>query len=160
MMDLSPGSSWRQLINDEFNQDRYKDFRNWYFKKFKDFELKEFKEKYYDYLSEIQSYVPFVKWFVKYFHNKVKSEIMILQSKNWCTYNGEIITSPFPPEQTISLGKNVEATAYLNLQNQKVENDHITLRELNSIIKSQNYTNTFLICLGDQFMSLEKDISD
>ena len=47
-MDLSPGSSWRQLINDEFNQDRYKDFRTWYFKKFKDFELKEFKDKYYE----------------------------------------------------------------------------------------------------------------
>ncbi|WJX71174.1 hypothetical protein P8452_55196 [Trifolium repens] len=85
---------------------------------------------------------------------------MVLQSKNWSIHSGEIVTSPFPPEQTISLGKNVEATAYLNLQSQKVESDHITLRELNSIIKSQNYTNTFLICLGDQFMSLEKDISD
>ncbi|WJX50965.1 hypothetical protein P8452_37203 [Trifolium repens] len=85
---------------------------------------------------------------------------MVLQNKNWNTHSGEIITSPFPPEQTISLGKNVEATAYLNLQSQKVENDYITLKELNSIVKSQNYTNTFLICLGDQFMSLEKDITD
>ncbi|XP_045798027.1 uncharacterized protein LOC123892268 [Trifolium pratense] len=85
---------------------------------------------------------------------------MVLQNKNWNTHSGEVIISPFPPEQTISLGKNVEATAYLNLQNQKVENDYITLKELNAIVKSQNYTNSFLICLGDQFMSLEKDITD
>ncbi|XP_045792081.1 uncharacterized protein LOC123886847 [Trifolium pratense] len=83
---------------------------------------------------------------------------MVLQNKNWNTHNGGIIVSHFPPEQTISLGKNVEATAYLNLQ--KVESDHITLKEINAIIKSQNYTNSFLICLGDQFMSLEKDITD
>ena len=94
MMDLSPGSSWRQLINDEFNQERYQAFRKWYFKKFKNFELKEFKDKYYEYLSEIRSYVPFVKWFVKYFHLRVKAEIMVLQNKSWSTHNGEIMTSP------------------------------------------------------------------
>ena len=45
---------------------------------------------------------------------------------------------------------------YLSLQ--KVEGAQITVRELNAIIKSLNYTNTFLNCLGDQVITLEQEL--
>ena len=57
--------------------------------------------------------------------------------------------SPFPPEQTISLGPHTEATPYLTLQLQRVEQNQVTLKELNSIIKSNNYTNAYHVCLGE-----------
>ncbi|CAK8573577.1 unnamed protein product [Lathyrus sativus] len=62
----------------------------------------------------------------------------------------------FPPEQTVSLGPHTEATPYLILQ--RVEQNQMTLKELNSIIKSNNYTNAYLVCLGEQFISLEKEL--
>lgn len=57
--------------------------------------------------------------------------------------------SPFPPKQTISLSQNTEATPYLNLQLQRVEQNQVTFKELNFVIRSQNYTNAYLVCLGE-----------
>ncbi|KAI5428982.1 hypothetical protein KIW84_033832 [Lathyrus oleraceus] len=63
--------------------------------------------------------------------------------------------APFPLEQTISLSQNTEVTPYLNLQLQRVEQNQVTLKELNSVIRSQNYTNAYLVCLGEQFITME-----
>ena len=35
----------------------------------------------------------------------MEKEVMVLQSKSWMTTEGNNITSPFPPEKTINLGK-------------------------------------------------------
>jgi hypothetical protein len=88
----------------------------------------------------------------------MKNEIMVLQSKSWLTTEGNIITSPFPPEKSLTLGKNVEATAYLAVQSKKTDNNIITLQEFNSVIRSQNYTNSFLNCLGNQLTSIEQEL--
>jgi hypothetical protein len=90
----------------------------------------------------------------------MKKEIMVLQSKSWMTIEGNNIISPFPPEKTLSLGKNVEATAYLVVQSKKTDNNISTIQEFNSIIKSQNYTNSFLNCIGDQLIYIEKELVD
>jgi hypothetical protein len=157
-MDLRPNSAWRKLINDEFQHERYTNFRNWYFKTFKPWELSKFKEEFYNHLNQTQDYIPFVKWFTKFFIEKMEKEIMVLQSKSWLTTEGNIITSPFPPEKSLTLGKNVEATAYLAVQSKKTDNNIITLQEFNSVIRSQNYTNSFLNCLGNQLTSIEQEL--
>ena len=69
-MDLRPGSAWRQLINDEFQHERYFEFRKWYFKTFKPWKLAQFKEEFYNHLSMNQDYIPFVKWFTNFFIKK------------------------------------------------------------------------------------------
>ena len=78
-----------------------------------------------------------------------------MKSRSWTLSSGEIVESPFPPEQCISLGKNVEATAYIC---QKIGNNQVTLQELNPIIRAQNYANAFITRIGDQLISLEKEL--
>jgi hypothetical protein len=155
------GSDWRKLINDEFMTNRLSEFRKWYFNKFAEWELTEFKEDYYNNLATTQNYIPFVKWFVEYFLDRTKTEILVLKTKQWNILGGESINAPFPPERIISLGKNTEAVAYNNTYlGQKANEAQITLQELNSIVRSQNFSNAFLTCIGDQFISLEKEVAD
>lgn len=104
-----------------------------------------------------QDFIPFVKWFVNYFISKKQEEILVLQ-RPWENVRGEKMEAPFPPEQTISLSQNTEDTPYLNLQLQRVEQNQVTLKELNSVIRSQNYTNSYLVFLGEQFISMGKDL--
>jgi hypothetical protein len=109
--------------------DKYVEFRKWYFNKFADWELTQFKEDYHNNLAITQNYVPFVKWFIEYFLNKIKTEIMVLKSKPWNVTGENIVNAPFPPEQIISLGKNVEAIAYTNTYlGQKAGNTQINLQ--------------------------------
>jgi hypothetical protein len=92
---------------------------------------------------------------------KSKNEILVLKSKPWDILGEDTVNAPFPPERIINLGKNVEAVAYANTHiGQRAGNTQITLQELNSIVRSQNFTNAFLTCIGDQFISLEKDLTD
>ena len=148
MLDYSPGSKMRQLINDEFQHERYTQFREWFFKKFSKPELAQFKDEYYTQMNLAQDFIPFVKWFVNYFISKKQEEILVLK-RPWENIKGEKMEAPFPPEQTISLSQNTEVTPYLNLQLQRVEQNQVTLKELNSVIRSQNYTNAYLVCLGE-----------
>ena len=127
--------------------------------------LANFKDEYYTQISKNQDFIPFVKWFISYFISKQKEELVFMKKdellvlqKPWENIKGEKMESPFPPEQTISLGPHTEATPYLTLQLQRVEQNQVTLKELNSIIKSNNYTNAYLVCLGEQFISLEKEL--
>src|ERR1051325_1764391 len=166
MLDYSPGSNLRNLVNDEFHHERYTQFRKWFFKTFSTPVLENIKDEYYTQMSVNQEFIPFVKWFISYFIKKQKEELVFIKQdellvlqKPWENIRGEKMESPFPPEQTISLGPHTEATPYLTLQLQRVEQNQITLKELNSIIKSNNYTNAYLVCLGEQFISLEKELS-
>ena len=154
MIDLNPGSEFRKILNREFLGEDNKQFRDWYFNKYNPEELKNFKNQYYDYMTKTNDIIFFVRWFINNYINNLKGEILVLQ-KTWQTSQGETV-SRFPPEKTIFLNTNTEATAYLNLQ--KVENAQVTLKELNSIIRSQNYTNTYLNCLGDQLISVEQEV--
>ena len=97
----------------------------------------------------------FVTWLIKFYINNIQNEILVLR-KSWKTTKGETVDSPFPREETICLNPSTKAITYLSLQ--KVDNSQIIKKELNAIIKSQNFTNTFLVCLGDQFIYLEKDL--
>jgi hypothetical protein len=120
-------------------------------------ELAQFKDEYYTQTNLAWDFIPFVKWFINYFISKKQEEILVLQ-RPWENIRGERMEAPFPPEQTISLNQNTEATPYLNLQLQRVEQNQVTLKELNSVIRSQNYTNAYLVYLGEQFISMEKDL--
>ncbi|CAL5202502.1 unnamed protein product [Lathyrus oleraceus] len=157
MLDYSPDSKMRELINDEFQHEIYTQFREWFLKKKSKPELAQFKDEYYTQMNLAQDFIPFVKWFVNYFISKKQEEILVLQ-RPLENVRGEKMEAPFPPEQTISLSQNTEATPYLNLQLQRVEQNQVTLKELNFVIRSQNYTNAYIFCLGEQFISLKKDL--
>jgi hypothetical protein len=160
-MDLTTNSIWRKFINDEFMMDKYSDFRNWFFKKFPDWERDKIKNDYYDHLNKTQNFVRFVEWFITYFVTESDTEILTLKSKPWyITGQKDPINTPFPPERNIMLGEDVEAVAYSHtMVGQKMSNTHVTLQESNSIIKAQNFSNAYLVRIGDQLLSLEKDIA-
>lgn len=70
-MDFSPNSKIRQCLNQEFLQDKYQNFRNWYFKNHDDKRLADIKTKYYTYLNKKQCILSFIKW---YYDFLLKSE--------------------------------------------------------------------------------------
>jgi hypothetical protein len=116
-MDCTPGSDFRKLINDEFEMPRYNEFRKWFFKTFQPWELAQIKQDFYNDLSMKRDYIPFVKWFLNYFLEKMNNEILVLKSRSWNLSNREIVESIFPPEQCTNLGQNVESTAYICKKN-------------------------------------------
>lgn len=148
----------REILNKEFQQDKHKRFRQWYFNKYSTEELKSFKDKYYEDLERTEDYISFVQWFIKYYINTIKNEILVLQSKNWKTVRGETINSEFPPEQIISLDPLTEAAPYIS-NVQKIESAQVTIKEINAIVKSQNYTNSFLNCVGNQFAHRDQELT-
>ena len=162
-MDLSPGSKTRKIHNKEFSLKANTEFRKWYFNKYSNEELKEFKNKFFESLSNTGEFTTFIPWFVKNFVQTMKIEINTLQLRNWKSVQGKDSESPFPPDEAIALSASVEASPYASTipysnNMQKLDSAQITIKELNNIIKTQNYTNTFLCCLGDQISSLDKEL--
>jgi hypothetical protein len=154
---FKPGSIYRKFINDEFYNERHADFRNWYFNHFSKDDLEKIKNDFYDQLNETQKCITFTDWFFEYFLKNLKSEVNVLKERIFETSKGEKISSFFPPNRSnIILGENAEASAFAGLH--KVDKELITLKDLNNIIRSQNFTNLFLIRLGDQYQALEEDI--
>jgi hypothetical protein len=154
---FKPGSIYRKFINDEFYSERHADFRNWYFNHFSKDDLEKIKNDFYDQLNETQKCITFTDWFFEYFLKTLKSEVNVLKERIFETSKGEKISSFFPPNRSnIILGENAEASAFAGLH--KVDKELITLKDLNNIIRSQNFTNLFLIRLGDQYQALEEDI--
>ena len=96
MIDLSPGSETRKIINKEFFLEKHTDFRNWYFKKYSDKELKDFKNNFYEFLSNTGEITTFIPWFIKDFVKTMKIQINTLQLRNWRSVKGEDSQSPFP----------------------------------------------------------------
>ena len=66
-MDLGPGSPSRAFLNKELFQSYYEPFYNWYFSNFSSTKLENFKNQYYEYLSQTQKLEHFVPWFLQYY---------------------------------------------------------------------------------------------
>ena len=153
MINLSPGSEARKNLNKEFQQDKHSEFRKWFFQKYSTEKCAEFRDNFYTTLSNTGEITTFIPWFINNFIQTMKMQINTLQLRQWKSVQGEEIESPFPPDKAIALSSSVEAapfactTLYSN-NIQKIDSAQITIKELNNIIKSQNYTNTFLSTKG------------
>jgi hypothetical protein len=93
--------------------------------------------------------------------DQTENEVLTLKSRPWyIAGEKEPIHNPFPPEKNIVLGQDAEAVAYSHtVVGQRVGNTQVSLQELNSIIKAQNFSNAYLTRIGDQLISLDKDIA-
>ena len=142
-MDFTPGSENRKILNQEFNQEKYKEFRDWYFTNHTLNQLASYKTHYYQHLELHQTLIPFVEWY----HTVTQSQLTVIedQYKVWTTTEGQVIHSIHPPPQALELVPNgdttrqpLSATAYIDAQSGKLS------KADGSIVRQNNYTN--LIC--------------
>ena len=97
MYDLTPGSTLRKILIEEFLFPKHCEFRKWYFRTFSKKDLDYFKEEYFSHLKNTEEIIFFVNWFIPFYISRQEIQISTLQN-TWNTAKGEIISSPFPPE--------------------------------------------------------------
>ncbi|CAL5397226.1 unnamed protein product [Camellia sinensis] len=164
-MDFTPGSENRKILNQEFNQDKYKDFRDWYFTNHNPDQLIEYKTQYYQHLEFYQKLIPFVEWYQTVSQPQLNA--IEDQYKTWTTTEGQAINAIHPPPQALELAPNGEttrqpllATAYIDAQSGKfAKTDYIKLVDLGLTVKQHNYTNLICQTMSKQLTRIEEAIS-
>lgn len=111
-MDFTPGSINRKFLNQEFFQEKYSDFRKWYFATHTPSQLEEYKLQYYLYLEEIQVLYPFSLWYLSNIQPP-KDSVQVLEAiqQKWTTTDGRTILSIHPPTQPLELQPTSTTTA-------------------------------------------------
>ena len=105
-MDLKPGSVLRETINHEFMSEKYKEFRQVYFKSYNKKELSFIKECYYKDLNDTQEFMWFVPWFSKW--KPQQYELLVLTTQQWKIHGDNKTTwkSTHPPPLHIDFSAN------------------------------------------------------
>lgn len=107
-MDFIPGSENRKTLNQEFYQEKYQEFRDWYFKTHTQQQLQDYKTQYYNYLELQQKLIPFVEWYNSTFNPQLN--VLDDQYKTWTTTEGQVIHALHPPPRSLELAPNGEVT--------------------------------------------------
>ena len=144
----------RNEINKEFNQPKYKIFKDWFFKSYTKEQTLEFKELFYKCLRENKIIIPFVDWFFSTQDNFPHINMINNYYKNWQTTHGPTITSLHPPLENkifLSSSNGHPVTAH-------AISDTFTDNSAHEKILSQNnFTNMHLHTLGKQLTRVESN---
>lgn len=121
----------RVQINKEFNQDKYRDFRNWYFSNHSDEELKDLKNQFYTWINVHQKVIPF-----DFNHSSFQNpSISLIENfyKSWKKENGDIIKAVHRPIKLEINQRQLEASPFASVNKENID--------INKISKQNNYTN-------------------
>lgn len=141
----------REKYSTEFMLPTHKQFRDWYFNKFSSKKLKIFKEKYYEYLEKIGYKISFVKWIKSYYDKNNNIKICVSkENRVWEMSNGKNITCKHPPVGDL-IYRNIEATAFV-----KVDEKKLTIEDLSTIMKQNNYTHLHLQTITFHLFQIEE----
>ncbi|KAL7259095.1 hypothetical protein ACSBR1_005070 [Camellia fascicularis] len=153
-------------------QDKYQEFRNWYFKNHDNQQLLYFKNQYYYHLERYQILAPFPEWyyeFVTVMEIVPEQQINVLTNiqKTWTTVNGQTIMSIHPPPQSLELTPNGDTTlqplmttAYVEIPSKASQRDIIQVKDIVPIMKQNNYTNLYFQTVGKQLTRIEESIEN
>lgn len=142
------GPEMRKEINNEFQQLKYREFREWYFTKYDKSQLQKFKDEFYAWLEYSRKIVPFTQWFYGRHWIEVDKSISVIQDyhRNWRSLTGTVISSVHPPTVPLSIEGSsavdppLETTAFIKPTNTDPDA---------KIYKQNNYTNVCLNTIGD-----------
>ena len=151
-IDFNPGSQARKIISNEFFQPIYQPFREWYFQNFSKEETVLIQNQFYGHLTMINEYKYFIPWFIDtYFQNYVN----VIERKWTLRHNKEDVHSVYPHTTHLQIKKD-NMTLYASAVLKLIENDHLmaTVKNINELTEQNNFTNLYLVSLGDQMTYL------
>uniref|UniRef100_A0A7N0VEJ1 Uncharacterized protein n=1 Tax=Kalanchoe fedtschenkoi TaxID=63787 RepID=A0A7N0VEJ1_KALFE len=150
-IDFSKGSLARKKIRAEFLKPRWDEFRKWLLEEFNQEQQNFILEEFYKFLSEKNTYFPFVLWFMS---NYIEPYISVIE-RDYKLLTGNVLKSVFPPQQPFKMEKEgnvVNFQSFVKLFENGALN--VTVQQINKMIEQSNYTNIYLNVLGEQIMSL------
>ncbi|KAM7462318.1 hypothetical protein LguiA_030439 [Lonicera macranthoides] len=151
----------RTDCNKEFMQEKYNDFRSWFFKEFSHEQQQAFKTAFYEHIDENEQVIPFVTWFYSNYGGDYPFICTIDSFKTWKTASGTSIKSfhPFTGSLRIELKGNqaVESNAFST--NVRITSSHIGPEDLNKVIKQNNYTNLHMRTIASQLTRIEETLN-
>ena len=162
-MDFTPGSENRKILNQDFFQDKYTEFRKWYFSTHTKKQIQDYKLQYYTYLEEIQVLFPFPLWYVQ--HVQIPAtQLNVLDNiqRKWLTTDGQEIYSVHPPTQPLELqptgnnNKPMTIAAYTDIPHKNQNRDPVLIQDIIPVLKQNNYTNLFCQTAGKQLTRIEE----
>lgn len=142
-------------IHKEFMQEKYINFRTWFFNKFNKEEILKIKDEFYEYIEEEKQIIPFVVWYIKH-KSKHSINPIIDYIETWETIEGKKIRSVHPPLQPIKL-ESFEASPFAKTLDEKRE---ICSNDINKIFKQNNHTNLSIQTLGKHLERIEQKLDD
>ncbi|PIA28366.1 hypothetical protein AQUCO_07100032v1 [Aquilegia coerulea] len=144
----------RVAINNEWKSPKYDAFRKWYWDHYNKGQHVFLKEKYYNYLDETKSIIPFAHYVLRW-DRTLESCVIKDFYKSWTTTDGRNIRAIHPPTQPLKLVSDstiLETVAYIQPSNEE--------SELNKVFKQSNYTNLCLQTIGKQLIRIESAVSE
>lgn len=101
----------RKEINQEFYQSKNEEFRKWYFSKYDDNQLQNFKKEFYNWIEYSKKIIPFTQWFYGKYFTELDKSINVIQDyhRNWKTMTGTVIRAVHPPTIPLELEGNSES---------------------------------------------------
>uniref|UniRef100_A0A151UDA2 DUF7588 domain-containing protein n=1 Tax=Cajanus cajan TaxID=3821 RepID=A0A151UDA2_CAJCA len=136
----------KNLLKQEFLAEQNQEKRKWFFETFSQEELKNYREKYYDYLEELQENIPYFKWFEENCLPNLEINVLKNATKIWKTKSGEKI-SEIPPLEEVKFpnieNKEVIASPFKMIGKRPLEANP-TVLDIQNIHNQLNYSNQIL----------------
>ena len=156
--DFSPGSIARIYLNMEYNKDIH--FKQWFEKTFPIEKRYYYKDEYYKHLVRIDKLRLYSEWFIETYINDEFNKLNVLEEhyKSWAIINGKRINALYPPGETIKLTTASDYTEAAALIKVLPEPKEEAIKELQKVIKQNNYTNVYVHVLGQQLTRIESSI--
>jgi len=142
----------------EYNKDVH--FKQWFEKTFPIEKRYYYKDEYYKHLVRIDKLRLFSEWFIETYINDEFNKLNVLEEhyKSWATINGKRINALYPPGETIKLTTVSDYTEAAALIKVLPEPKEEVIKELQKVIKQNNYTNVYVQVLGQQLTRIESAI--
>ena len=142
----------KERLRKEFMSPQYEEKRKWFFKTYSKFMGNHIREKYYDFMNEIQAKVKFFDWFDRTYTTKNLRTIK-RATKNWIKEeNNEVIHEEFPPHESILV-------THRNLQITSSPIKYVSLgddtKNFKKIIEQNNYSNIYLKIIREKLDKIE-----
>ncbi|KAM7466334.1 hypothetical protein LguiB_013896 [Lonicera macranthoides] len=152
----------RTDCNKEFMQEKYNDFRSWFFKEFSHEQQQAFKTAFYEHIDENEQVIPFVTWFYNNYGGDYPF-ICTIDSffKTWKTASRTSIKSlhPLTGSLRIELKGNQALESNAFSTNVRITSSHIGPEDLNKVIKQNNYTNLQMRTIASQLTRIEETLN-
>lgn len=159
-------SPLRRLIIAEFNQKKYKPFHDWYTGNFTrqqvEYHEKSYFKDMYDMVIKTNQEYPYkvkryIDWFLTKYCSQQQVSIQMLE-REWKTEKGKSSQSYYPPSGSLIIEgeeTNLEISSYGKLS---TSDNAVTLKDLNILLKQNNFANLNLVLIGKHLIQLEEKI--
>ncbi|KAG5629491.1 hypothetical protein H5410_001208 [Solanum commersonii] len=155
-IDFSPGSLARKYIQNEFLNEKWNQFKTWFFDTYSREDLNNISQEFYETCALHNHIMFFVPWFITTY---LPLFINVLE-RSYKDKSGNIIQSIYPPQAPFILPNNTGITFTIFHKFINNEMAAISINEINRLISQNNYLSLYVRVISEHICSLDKKLDN